>query len=417
MAIGRGSDSAFLTDADVRAVVDEALATVDLAGRRVLLIVPDLTRTAPIPLFFRLLHERLAPVVKKLDVLVALGTHMPLDGEQFRRLLGITREERETVFRDVALLNHHWENPAALVQIGTIEADEIERLSGGLMREPLPVRINKLVFDYDQLLVVGPVFPHEVIGFSGGNKYFFPGISGPDVIHQTHWLGALVTNYVINGTKKTPVRDVVNRAAAMIKTPRLCFSLVTVHDGLHGVYFGAPEEAWEAAAALSNRVHIRYKPQPFQSVLSMSPRMYDDLWVAAKCMYKLEPVVADGGELIIYAPHIDEVSYTHGKLIDQVGYHIRDYFVKQWDKFKDVPRAILAHATHVRGIGTFENGIETPRVRVTLASRIPEARCRRVNLGYRDPATINPKDWAAREDEGLLLVKNAGEILYRLQKR
>jgi hypothetical protein len=132
-------------------------------------------------------------------------------------------------------------------------------------------------------------------------------------------------------------------------------------------------------------------------------------------MYKLEPVVADGGTLIIYAPHIDEVSYSHGKVLDEIGYHTRDYFVKQWDRFRTYPWGVVAHSTHVKGIGAYDNGLERPRVNVVLATRVPEERCRRINLGYMDPATINPQDYAGREGEGVLLVPKAGEILYRLK--
>ena len=82
--------------------------------------------------------------------------------------------------------------------------------------------------------------------------------------------------------------------------------------------------------------------------------MYDDLWTAAKGMYKMEPAIADGGEVIIYAPHVSEISYTHGRLIDEIGYHCRDYFLAQWDRFKHYPGGILAHSTHVKGLGTFD---------------------------------------------------------------
>jgi hypothetical protein len=143
--------------------------------------------------------------------------------------------------------------------------------------------------------------------------------------------------------------------------------------------------------------------------------MYDDLWTGGKCMYKLEPVLADGGELIIYAPHISEISVTHGRLIEQIGYHCRDYFLKQWDRFKHLPWGIIAHSTHVRGIGTYENGVEHCRARVTLATRIPAEICARINMGYRDPDTINPADFANREPEGILLVPKAGEMLYQLR--
>jgi nickel-dependent lactate racemase len=142
--------------------------------------------------------------------------------------------------------------------------------------------------------------------------------------------------------------------------------------------------------------------------------MYDELWVAGKCMYKLEPVVADGGELIIYAPHMREISVTHGHNIEKIGYHVRDYFTKQWDRFRDFPWGVLAHSTHVRGTGTFENGIERPRVQVTVASQIPREVCERINLGYRDPASIDIESFANREHEGILLVRKAGEHLYRL---
>ena len=270
--------------------------------------------------------------------------------------------------------------------------------------------------DYDVLLVLGPVFPHEVVGFSGGNKYFFPGISGPELLNFFHWLGALITNVGIIGVKDTPVRRVVNRAAKMIPSERRALTFVVNGKAeIYDLFYGTPEEAWEKSADVSSQTHIEWIDKPYHTVLSCAPLMYDELWVAGKCMYKMEPVVADDGELIIYAPHLDEISITHGKLIEEVGYHVRDYFTKQWDRFKDYPWGILAHSTHVRGTGTFEDGVEKPRVKVTLASQIPSEVCERINLGYRDPATIDVESFANREDEGVLLVRKAGEQLYRLK--
>jgi nickel-dependent lactate racemase len=280
------------------------------------------------------------------------------------------------------------------------------------------VRINAHVQNYDILLVVGPVFPHEVVGFSGGNKYFFPGISGPELLNFFHWLGALITNAGIIGVKDTPVRRVVDRAAAMIRQQRRALTFVVTPDGaarLHGLFYGEPEAAWSAAADLSGQAHIKRMPKPFHTVLSCAPPMYDELWVAGKCMYKLEPVVADGGELIIYAPHMSEISLTHGKLIREIGYHCRDYFVNQWNRFDKYPRGVIAHSTHVRGVGTFADGVENCRVRVTLASQVPPDVCELINLDYRDPETIDVESFAGREDEGLLLVRKAGEQLYRLE--
>jgi nickel-dependent lactate racemase len=192
---------------------------------------------------------------------------------------------------------------------------------------------------------------------------------------------------------------------------------VVTTEGLAGLYFGRATEAWEHAAKLSAQRHIVWLQRPVRQVLSVMPPMYADLWTAGKGMYKIEPVVADGGEVIIYAPHIREVSFTHGSLLDEVGYHCRDYFVAQPGRFARYPGGVLAHSTHVKGLGTYDaaTGVETPRVTVTLATGIPEERCRRINLGYRDPATVDPRDFAGREAEGVLLVPRAGEMLYRLR--
>jgi nickel-dependent lactate racemase len=406
-----------LSELAIRELIVEAFEPMSLNGKRVLIIIPDSTRTAPIPLFFRLFHEVLLGRVSALDFMVALGTHQPMSEDALRRLVGITIEEQRTTFAGVGLLNHRWDVEGTLVTVGKIPADEIRELSRGLLVQEVLVTLNRRIFDYDQLVICGPVFPHEVVGFSGGNKYLFPGISGPEVINFTHWLGALITSYEVIGSGYTPVRAVIDRAAAFVDVPKLCFASVVVGDGLAGLYAGSPEDAWQAASGLSARHHIVYVEKPLQRVLAIMPEMYDDIWTAAKGMYKMEPAIADGGEVVIYAPHIDEISYTHGAIIDQVGYHVRDYFVKQWDRFREYPWGVLAHSTHLKGMGTYdaETGIEQPRIQVTLATGIPAERCHQVNLGYLDPEEIDVADWKKCEDEGILVVPKAGEMLYRLR--
>lgn len=406
---GRSLESETIT-----AAVSEACSEQNWQDKNVLVIIPDATRTAPVGPVFKALHRTIASRCRTVDVMVALGTHPPMSEEAICARLELSPEERAGEFSAPRLLNHEWDNPDALRSLGHIPASEINTLSDGLFSMDVPVSINKRLFDYDQIIIIGPVFPHEVVGFSGGNKYLFPGVAGPDILNFFHWLGAVITNPLIIGNKWTPVRKVVDRAAALVPIPKLCFCLVV--DGPHfsGLFAGTPEAAWDKASDHSDQLHILYKDHPFHTVLSCAPAMYDELWVGGKCMYKLEPVVADGGELIIYAPHIHEVSVVHGRLIREIGYHCRDYFLKQWDKFKHHPWGTLAHSTHVRGMGTYENGVEKCRVQVTLATGIPEAICREINLGYRDPASINPQDYADREDEGILYVPKAGEMLYRL---
>ena len=406
-----------LTSDQIRDIVALTCPASNYRDKRVLLIIPDGTRTAPIGTMFRALHAQIGPVAKALDVLIALGTHPPMSQEAICDRLEISATERREQFGRVNFFNHAWDDPSALKEVGTLSRDEIAKLTDGLFSMDVPVEINRLLFNYDQVIIVGPVFPHEVVGFSGGNKYLFPGVGGPQILNFFHWLGAVVTNPMIIGNKWTPVRKVVDRAAAMVPLDKLCFCLV-VDPGkqLVGLFAGTPETAWDQASELSRQVHITRKQKPFHTILSCAPSMYDELWTAGKCMYKLEPVLADGGELIIYAPHLREISITHGKHIEGIGYHCRDYFLKQWDKFKAVPWGVLAHSTHVRGIGTFENGIERCRAQVTLATQVPAEVCQRINLGYRDLNSIRLEDYLGREDEGILTVPKAGEMLFKLEQ-
>jgi nickel-dependent lactate racemase len=415
MVIGHGSTTEALGADSVRELLARALDPMPLDGKRVLVIIPDGTRTAPIPLLFHMLYEQLGRRVVRLDYLIALGTHPPMPEDAIEKLVGVSAAERAARYPNVTVFNHRWDQPEALQTIGVIAREEAARLTNGLLSAEVPVVLNRLIFEYDQLIICGPVFPHEVAGFSGGAKYLFPGIAGAEIINFTHWLGALVTSMYTIGVKETPVRRVIQRAAEFVQRPMLCLALVLKGSALHGMYIGPHVEAWSAAADLSAQLTVLSLPRTFERVLSMPSLIYDDLWTAAKAMYKTEPIVADGGEVIVYAPHITEVSYTHGALIDQVGYHVRDYFLKQWDRFKDVPGGILAHSTHVKGKGSYDaaTGIETPRIQVTLATGIPAERCRRINLGYADYHTIEPREWAGREAEGILLVEHAGEMLYR----
>jgi nickel-dependent lactate racemase len=412
--VGRGLADGYLPPEEIARVAAEGLARLPLDGRRVIVLIPDGTRTMPMPLMFDVLERALGPRVAALDYLVALGTHMPMDDEHLGRLVGRPVADGRAGGRRI--FNHRWDDPSTFVELGTIPAAEIAALTGGRLKEAVPVSLNRLVVEYDHVLVCGPVFPHEVVGFSGGTKYLFPGIAAPAIIHFTHWLGALISSYEVIGTAETPVRAVIDRAASLLHTPVSLLALVVTHEGVAGLFCGDTHEAWRQAAALSARRHIVWLDEPVDRVLAVMPRMYDDLWTAAKGMYKTEPAVADGGEVVIYAPHVPEVSYVHGRLIDEVGYHCRDYFLAQWDRFRGYPGGILAHSTHVKGLGTYDAGraVETPRIRVTLATGIPRERCLRINLGYQDPARVDAAAWAEAAGGRAMVVPQAGEMLYRV---
>jgi len=409
--------SGFLLPESIRETLEQGLGE-KFAGQSILILIPDHTRSLPLPFLFQSLVEILWDS-KKITFMVALGTHPALSEENLNRLVGITAEERKTKYKHISLLNHAWENPSALTTLGVMDKDEIRAIAGEKWHESLPevveININKAVLDCDHILILGPTFPHEVVGFSGGAKYLFPGISGAEMINATHWLGALSSVVGTIGVKDTPVRDMINAAANRLKIPVTLIALAVEGHDLKGIFIGDYLSAWSRAADLSAQIHIHWCDKPFQRVLSCAPPMYDELWTAAKAMYKIEPAVEVGGEVVIYAPHLSEVSLVHGKYIYEAGYHILPYFLANWERYKKIPLGVLAHSTHLRGSGVMLGKVEKPNVHVILASKIPPEDCARLNLGYLDPSSINPKDWQGQEDKGILFVPKAGETLYRIK--
>ncbi len=406
-----------LSREQVRAFFLDCLAGADLDGARVCLVVPDGTRTCPLPLLLGAARDALAGRAAEVTVIIALGTHHGMSEEQLAHHLGYEPGRSQDVYPGWRILNHESWLPETFTTLGTISAERLTELTGGLLTgTPVEVKVNRHVAQADVALVVGPVFPHEVVGFSGGNKYFFPGVSGQELIDLSHWVGALITSAQMIGTAGvTPVRALINEAAAMITARRMALCLVVASgtDTLHAAAFGTPEDAWAACAEVSAQTHVTYLDAPVRRVLSIMPTKYEDIWTAAKGFYKLEPIVADGGEVIIYAPHITEVSAMHPH-ITEIGYHNRDYFVGQWERFRSSPWGDLAHSTHLRGQGTWdpEHG-ERNRVTVALATGIPRELVEAVNLRYLDPATVDVAAYEA--DPDTFVEPHAGEVLYRLR--
>jgi lactate racemase len=387
-----------------------------LDGQRVLVLIPDHTRTLPLPELFRDVVELLDGAAT-LTFMVALGTHPPLDEARLAKLVGISEEERAGRYGRVGIVNHAWDEPGTLVSLGRLPQARIRAIAGDRWHPTLggdvDVLINRAVPEADHVVILGPTFPHEVVGFSGGYKYYFPGVSGADMINVTHWLGALTGVIDTIGVADTPVRAMIHAAAELVSTPTTLVALTVEGHDLSAIAIGDPVAAWREAAALSHDRHITHLERPMQRVLAVAPPMYDELWTAGKAMYKLEPALAPGAELIILAPHLDTISRVHGRWIEEIGYHTLPHFLHQWERFAHVPLGVLAHSTHVRGAGRWVDGREEPRVRVTLSSRIDAATCARLGLGYLDPAGVDVDAWADRQGEGVLLVRKAGERLYR----
>jgi len=418
---------------EIAGVLADALEDA-VAGERVLVLVPDRTRNLPLAELFPVVQAALHRAAR-IDVMVALGTHPALPESDIRDLIGLPDGSLGSLG---AISNHDWSNPAALQSIGTVSAERLKEVAGATWHSSLGgdlvVRVNKAAVEADRVVIVGPTLPHEVAGYSSGAKYLFPGISGPEMIDVMHWLAALSGILATIGVKETPVRALIRQAASLLPTPVSTVALVTDGagggDSIAGVYAGDLEGAWSASVAQAERLHTTWVDHPYNRVISCALPIYSELWTAGKAMYKLEPAVADGGELIIYAPHLSTVSAVHGEDIFAVGYHVLAYFLDQWERFSHVPLAVLAHSTHVKGAGTFDvaTSTEHPRIEVKLASQISPEDCARLNLGYLDPRSVDLSGGTSVGGAGgtgngggggggggTLVVPRSGEMLYRIR--
>lgn len=411
-----GSAEGYLSADEVRAFIEAEFARIDVDGKTVCLLVPDDTRSCPLPQLLPLIYDALAPRASKLTALIALGTHAAMSDAAINKFFA-AGEDVKALWPKMEFVNHEWWKHETFADLGKVSAAQLKEISEGRLDYEVPIEINRIATDADVTIVVGPVFPHEVVGFSGGAKYFMPGVAGHEIIDASHWLGALISSAAIIGSPGiTPVRALINEAVGRVPAEifALCLVVQSGPGNLHAMSFGSAHGAWEAASAISSGTHITYLDKPVQKVLSIMGTKYQDIWTAAKGMYKVEPAIADGGEVIIYAPHVTEFAFSHPEL-EQIGYHCMPFFTEQWEEYGHFPGGLLAHSTHLRGQGTFtkEDG-ERCRITVTLATGISEERCRAMNLNYADPATLDI-DGFPKDDPDYLFIPHAGEMLFRIK--
>lgn len=421
--VGQGSPDLDLSNAELRAIVEAALQGIE-PGSRVLAIISDKTRDDNTDILLPLAAEFLARKnVAQFDALVAQGTHPPMTEAQKRAKIGAGNAGIPGLDR---IFDHQWDRSDQLVTLGELNADQVRKLTGGLIEEAVDVRLNALLGPgiYDTVLVFGATMPHEVAGFAGGAKYFFPGVAGPELTHMTHWLGALATIEQVIGRVETPTRRMIEAAAAFVPAEVISFTSVATRSGrngdrlrTHALFAGDINETLRSAAAVSEQVHIKYTGRKYPRVVALLDEHYDELWVGGKASYKLGSIIEEGGELIIYAPHLNALSTTHGRLIEKYGYAPLET-VREMVAYSDELRAnlcVAAHLAHVSyGSSRNAEGRIIPRYRITLASAVTEEVCRRVNLGFLDHRTFRREDYES--DPNTFVVENAGRDLYLVSK-
>ena len=406
-----GLDPTTLTD-----VLHDALDVIQ-PHERVLAIIPDKTRDDNTDFLFPQATKFLAQRgIASFDALVAQGTHPPMSIAQKLSKIGAASFEGQ-------LFDHRWDQPEELIMLGELSATTVQELTGGLIEQPVSVSINKLLRPgvYDTVLVFGATVPHEVAGFAGGAKYFFPGVAGPELTHTTHWLGALAGIENIIGKVETPTRRLIEAATDLIGGSVISINSVVSRapEGelvTYALFTGDIREAFRRAAEVSRRVHIRYTRRKYQMVVALLDPHYDEMWVGGKASYKLGAIIEDGGELIIYAPHLTKLSETHGALIEKYGYapleSVRDMLGASAELRENL--CIAAHLAHVAYAGrTDEQGRIVPRYRITMATGLDEETCKRVNLGYLDHRTLDLTALNSQPDT--LVVKDAGRDLYQVE--
>ncbi|HXM36466.1 MAG TPA: lactate racemase domain-containing protein [Pyrinomonadaceae bacterium] len=417
VVIGRGAPGLSLSPMELREIVAEALDDI-ISGERVLAIIPDKTRDDNTHLLFPFAADILAAKrAGQFDALVAQGTHSPMTAAEKLAKIGALENSLPGLGQ---VFDHKWDRPEELVTIGELAASRVSELTGGLIDRSIPLTINRLLAPglYDTVLIFGGTVPHEVAGFAGGAKYFFPGVAGPELTHATHWLGALATIEQIIGRVETPTRHLIEAAADFVPARVIAFTSVMTRDQTdalvtHALFAGDFRESLRQAAAVSRQIHIKYTGRKYKRVVALLDEHYDDLWVGGKASYRLGPVIEEGGELIIYAPHLRRISATHGRLIERYGYAplevIKELVAQSAELEENL--CVAAHLAHVSFAGRQDSsGRMIPRYEITMATGIDEATCRRVNLGYLDYRKFRRQDYEA--DTDTLIVERAGRDLY-----
>lgn len=373
--------------------------------QRVLLIVPDDTRTFDARVF-HVLVESLREIGAIVKVLIATGTHSAMRDTAIQKYFALDQLADPPEF-----VNHDCD--AELELVGTLGADEVAAISNGRIRKDIPIRLHPLIHQSDAVIVLGPVFPHEVMGMSAGAKYLMPGVSGREIIDETHYLGALQAVSKTIGRIETPMRRMIERAAEFVRTPLFHVALVIGPGGhTNGIFLGGLAEAQRDAAKLSLEVNVIRTSKLYKTVVAVMPSKYGEMWTAGKGSYKLGQVVEHGGRLIIVAPHISTVAEHHPD-VDRLGYHCMDYLREIGATNGNYELSAVAHSSHVAGDGTFQNGNEVLRARRIFATAISPERCSSLGVGYMAPAEFGEAQLCELErDPDTLVVRNAGEVLY-----
>lgn len=400
----RGSETDNLSAQDLK---DGLFAALEKLGKRkkVLAVPPDVTR----------FYSRAGELTRyawqyygsaMTDILPALGTHAAMTSQEITRMFD---DVPQHLFRV-----HDWRG--GLVTLGQVPSEFLSKVSEGKLDYTWPAQVDKLLVEgnFDLILSLGQVVPHEVIGMANYNKNIFVGTGGSEGINKSHFLGAVYGMERIMGRVDTPVRKVLNYASQhFAKDMPIVYVQTVVNstpDGpvTRGLFIGDDEECFRKAAELSLKVNFQMLDKPLKKVVVyLDPHEYKSTWLGNKSIYRTRMAMADGGELIVLAPGLKEFGEDKeiDRLIRKYGYVGTDRVLENVKKHEELRNNLSAAAHLIHGSSEGRFGI------TYCPGKVSQKEIESVNFKYADLKFMQEKYNPERLKDGFNVV-NGEEIFF-----
>jgi len=321
---GKGGADVVIRDEELKLLIKESLNKMGSSFKRVLLIPPDFTRfnsyAGPIT---AMVYEMLK-AESHIDIIPALGTHVAMTDAEIKAMFG------DDIPLDCFKV-HDWRND--VVKRGTVSGELLNEWSEGKVDYSVDVEVNKILFnDYDLILSIGQIVPHEVVGMANYTKNIAVGVGGADIINKSHFLGAVYNMERIMGQSESPVRKLFNYGVDQFlsELPIQYMLTVMARDNesgdmvMKGFFVGPDEEPFLEACKVSQDTNLELLDEPLDKVIVyLDPEEFKSTWLGNKAVYRTRMAIADDGNLIVLAPALRE--FGEDKEIDRL---IRKYGYK-----------------------------------------------------------------------------------------
>ncbi|NMB05204.1 MAG: DUF2088 domain-containing protein [Bacteroidales bacterium] len=406
----KGSSDIALSRDDLKKGLNEAFGKLG-ERQKVLAVPPDYTRLPSragelTEMAWEYYGEKLT------DILPALGTHTPMTEPQINHMFGRTPK---TLFRE-----HDWRND--VVTLGEVPESYIHEVSEGKVNFSWPAQVNRLLVegDFDLILSIGQVVPHEVVGMANYNKNIFVGTGGSEGINKSHYIGAVYGMERMMGRADTPVRRVFNYATDNFATHLPIVYVLTVvgvngngEQQTYGLFVGDDFDVFDRAARLSLEVNFVMVEKPLHKVVVwLDPTEFKSTWLGNKSIYRTRMAIADGGELIVLAPALKEFGEdkTIDRLIRKYGYFGTPHTLKAVEENAEL-RDNLGAAAHLIH-GSSEGRFSVTYCPGKEVDNLTRDEIESVGFQWDDIDRVMQRYDPARLNEGFNILPDGEEIYY-----